>query len=58
MNNSYKITTFLDATHLVNQHYQVCVRQGAGKEVICYIPCTSIAGEGAVETIPSNQVSI
>jgi len=45
------------ATHLVNQHYQVCVRQGAGKEVICYIPCTSIAGEGAVETIPSNQPS-
>ena len=32
--------------HLANQHYKVCFRRGNGKEVICYIPCTSITGAG------------
>ena len=36
---------FLDAVHLANQHYKACVRRGNGKEAICYVPCTSIAGD-------------
>ena len=35
---------FFIVTHLVNQHYKICIRRGNGKEVICYIPCTNVAG--------------
>jgi len=45
------------ATHLANQHYSACVRQGAGKEVICYIPCTTTDGEGAIQVAPTSQPS-
>jgi len=45
------------ATHLANQHYKACIRQGAGKEVICYIPCTHIAGAGTAENAPTSQPS-
>ena len=58
MNYLYKLTTYLDGTHLPNQHYQVCVRPGAGKEVICYIPCTTTDGEGSAKATPTSQVSI
>jgi len=44
-------------THLPNQHYQVCVRPGAGKEVICYIPCTTTDGEGSAKATPTSQPS-
>ena len=58
MNHSYKISTLLDATHLANQHYSVCMRQGNGKEVICYIPCTSTAGTSSAKATPTAQVRI
>jgi len=45
------------ATHLANQHYSACIRQGAGKEVICYIPCTTTDGEGTAENAPTSQPS-
>jgi len=38
------------AVHLANQHYTACVRRGNGKEVICYVPCTHIAGVSATAT--------
>jgi len=37
-------TVTYKVTHLVNQHYKICIRRGNGKEVICYIPCTNVAG--------------
>ena len=50
----------LDGTHLANQHYKVCFRRGNGKEVICYIPCTSIVGSSgdvaAIAVSPTAQV--
>lgn len=47
------------AYHLHNQHYKICMRRNIGKEVICYIPCTSIVGAnvGTTGTIPTNQPS-
>ena len=39
----YDLLYFI-VTHLVNQHYKICIRRGNGKEVICYIPCTNVAG--------------
>jgi len=44
-------------THLPNQHYQACIRAGAGKEVICYIPCTTTDGEGSAKATPTSQPS-
>ena len=35
---------YIVVTHLVNQHYKICMRRGNGKEVICYIPCTNVVG--------------
>jgi hypothetical protein len=47
------------AYHFHNQHYKICIRQGIGREVICYIPCTNIVGvnTGTTGTIPSSQPS-
>jgi len=45
------------ATHLPNQHYSVCMRQGAGKEVICYIPCTSTVGTGTATSTTANPTA-
>lgn len=47
------------AVHLHDQHYKICIRQGIGNEVICYIPCTNIVGvnAGASGNIPTNQPS-
>ena len=36
--------------HLSRQHYKACVRRGLGKQYICYIPCTSVAGGAASTT--------
>lgn len=33
------------AIHLANQHYKTCIRRENGKEVICWVPCTSNNGE-------------
>jgi len=37
-------TVTYKVTHLVNQHYKICMRRGNGKEVICYAPCTLVTG--------------
>ena len=46
-----------DGVHLANQHYKVCFRRGNGKEVICYIPCTSIQGAGGELSTTSSATS-
>lgn len=43
------------AIHLANQHYKTCIRRGNGKEVICYIACTSNNGED--DSIAGNVVT-
>jgi len=51
----------LDATHLVNQNYKICMRRGNGYEVICYIPCTDITGiDDAIigETVTSQVIKM
>ena len=59
ISNHFYIIVFLDAVHLANQHYKACVRRGNGKEVICYIPCTSLAGEDSgANTAVTAQVSL
>lgn len=47
--------TYNFATHLANQHYKACIRKGNGKEVICYVPCSSIVGasDGDFEKLTS-----
>ena len=45
------------AVHLANQHYKICFRRGNGKEVICYIPCTSISGLGGELSTTSAETS-
>lgn len=37
-------TVAYNDVHLSRQHYKACVRRGLGKQYICYIPCTSVAG--------------
>jgi len=46
------------AVHLANQHYKACIRRGNGKEAICYVPCTSTAGDdGGANTQVTAQPS-
>jgi len=39
-----------NVVHLSRQHYKACVRRGLGKQYICYIPCTSVAGGSSATT--------
>lgn len=42
-------------THLSNQKYQICIRQPAGTNWICYVPCTSVAGAENGNTVTAQS---
>merc|ERR1711997_405443 len=46
-----------NVVHLSRQHYKACVRRGLGKQYICYIPCTSVAGACSATTAATPTTS-
>ena len=56
-NFSSRVYFIFSVVHLSRQHYKACVRRGLGKQYICYIPCTSVAGACSATTAATPTTS-